>query len=672
MSETPGRRATRSSVRGASATPAPNLGRRTRAKTPKAPTPLPAVPTGTSHAYGASGKVTLFSQVNSTVEEGSFASRFGANRVAAVSRDEDLIAPPAVPDAYSTAYRSSVPPSETNGAGLHRHRKPMATASKPANPISEENSYDREYDDDDGGGGVDDDSEDDSGSIIVVQHDRDSFTDIDTGFSYSGGASTILVPPATREEVEAARPWSLAVLWETTLRWIQIILAPWKQLHPRIKDLLLLLTIASAVLFFSTDFDSLRDRGLRFYNQAGHAISNTLHQIPSRTPVSGDWARSMRDLKDRVSTVETDLERLRQETRLDHYEIATLREFVPENVMIQKNKDTGEWELPLNFWNALREKLSEQGSSIAWETFIRTNQAKLDAAAKDAVANASPGRQVVTTETIIEHIERSVAEVEKTLHLTAVRSASSAAKRAVKDLVNATPGAEKHIRQLHDLAFANMARNTQFALYSVNYFAVGLGAAVDPSLTSTTHRKQQKGAMAEIYGSVRGLFSASSKPVFALTGWAEATDCWCAAESNEKGKAQLAVLMPRQIVPTSITIEHIPSQGTLTIGAAPKEFEVWVQNTETPKTPQPGLEYGLEGQCGTPPKDGFVCIGKAQYDIHAPSHIQNFALEAGEAVGFVNKVVIKVKNNWGMDYTCLYRVRFHGESEADIFAAEET
>lgn len=645
MSETPGRRATRASVRGPSATPAPSVARRPRAKTPRAPAPLPAVATGTSHAYGASGKVTLFTQVDSRVQS-SFADRFGAGRVAAVSRDEDIVVPPVVSDVSFADHKSP----------YVRRRTTTTTSSvrtvADSGAAGDHNDADANDADSVNDADGNDDGED-SGN-----------TGLDSGFSYADGPSVKIVPPATQAEVDAARPWSLAVLWETTLRWVQTILTPWWQLHPWLKTLLLASTLAAVIMFALTDLESLRDS----YHRAGSIISNSFSSIPSWKTGSSSSATFENNLVERVNFIENDLKTLRQETQLDHMEIALLREYVPENVMIQKNKATGEWELPLNFWNALREKLSEQGSSIAWETFIRTNQAKLDAAAKRAMEKASPNKHVMTQDMVIEHIQRIKVQVEDELRSVSAKYANTAAKLAVSDLVSASPEAQKSIKDLHDMAFAHLARNMEFALYSVNYFSAGLGAVVDPHLSSPTFKKKQDSRLAEAYYYWNGL--RPNPPGQALTAWTEATDCWCAAESDDTGKAQLAVLMALHITPTSITIEHIPARGTLSIGTAPKEFEVWVKNTENNTTPVVGPEHGLDGQCGASPQVGFVCIGKGYYDIHAPSHIQNFQLEAGSAVGFVNKAIIKVKNNWGMAHTCLYRVRFHGDSSPEIYGAE--
>lgn len=331
-----------------------------------------------------------------------------------------------------------------------------------------------------------------------------------------------------------------------------------------------------------------------------------------------------------------------------------LEQILPDRFVVQKNAATGEWELPASFWSALQERLADSGSSLAWDSFIASNQAKLDEAAQRSVEKAaSKQSHVINQEMFVERIEQIASEV---------------ASRTTTEMIKTLPPADKGAKILYNLALANIARNTELALQTVNYFSYGLGAVIDPTLTSPTHKKQKVSLLMNL--AKHALFKGPEPhpPVKALQRWEEATDCWCAAESTDKGRAQLGVLMPRTIVPSSITIEHIPSRGTLDIGSAPKDFEVWVTNTETTSFADLGSMPNGQLDCGEQPAAGYVCVARARYDIHAANHVQNFAVDAAAALvgGPVNKVVLKVLNNWGRDYTCLYRVRFHGEQVRDL------
>jgi SUN domain-containing protein 1/2 len=60
----------------------------------------------------------------------------------------------------------------------------------------------------------------------------------------------------------------------------------------------------------------------------------------------------------------------------------------------------------------------------------------------------------------------------------------------------------------------------------------------------------------------------------------------------------------------------------------------------------------------------FIRIAALQYDIYSPNHIQTFPVDTeirNLGIDF-GVVVLIVKSNWGMgEYTCLYRIRVHGQ-----------
>lgn len=68
----------------------------------------------------------------------------------------------------------------------------------------------------------------------------------------------------------------------------------------------------------------------------------------------------------------------------------------------------------------------------------------------------------------------------------------------------------------------------------------------------------------------------------------------------------------------------------------------------------------VEGDLNTPYPQHleYIHLGSFTYDIDLPNHIQTFKVpEEVQALGIKTGVIItKVKNNYGDDYTCLYRV----------------
>lgn len=701
MTETPGpRRSTRAaSTRAGSATPAPsNAGRRSRGKIPKS-APLPAVPTATSHAYGARGKVSIDTQVDVSGGEGGFAEAFGARRGAAIDRDVEDDAPgsgdedgvgdvdvdgddyeeeqPVKPGRVSPSrtrqfYQAPISSSQRASArtykrtfndGLEDRFSDVIGGIPPLRHAPQQVSD--EYNVVDEAVRVGDDALDDYLDDHIDVHSRtpagrhQTFTELDTQFSYaasargarssrvaaslespsvrgrSSRAAASLEPPPTREEIEAARPWSLAVLWETLLRWVRFPFTPFDELYFDWRSIALMGLLPLLVLLAvrPSNFTDIADQGLAF----GSKLTTPWFRV----------AAPDTNLVHRIENLESDVRQIHKEIRSATYKLG---EILPEHLMVQKNAATGEWELPANFWNALREKLADEGSAIAWDGFLATNKAKLDEAASESVHNATLRHgHIISQEQFIGRVEQIAGQV---------------ASRITTKLIKSLPTDDKGANLLYNLAITNLAHNTELAIQTVNYFSFGLGAVIDPYLTSPTHEAQKLSLPNRVMKGILYSGPITHPPAKVLQRWEEATDCWCAAASDSTGKAQVGVLMPRPIIPTSVTIEHIPARGTLDIGAAPKEFEVWVTSTEGPFLAEDGP--GLDLTCGEQPGKDYTCIGKGNYNIHGPNHVQNFALEAENLVAPVNKAVVKIKNNWGKDYTCLYRIRMHGEQEAII------
>lgn len=65
-----------------------------------------------------------------------------------------------------------------------------------------------------------------------------------------------------------------------------------------------------------------------------------------------------------------------------------------------------------------------------------------------------------------------------------------------------------------------------------------------------------------------------------------------------------------------------------------------------------------------PRQTQFLRLASVTYDVNNPSHIQTFSIpkEIQDLGIDIGVVVFEIEDNWGDDqYTCLYRVRVHGE-----------
>lgn len=681
MSETPARR-TRGSTRMSATPAAPSVAgsRRPRARTPKA---LPAVPTGKSHAYGAVGKVELSTQLEDpSGSAGGFAARFLADRGAAVSRDiGDTVAPDALPapsvtttKAATTTRPVSTKPttSKSSVASVSVRSTQRITTPYYLRPQAHDSTDNDDFEDEYQPAGF----APTGGSLFrrAPSTGAGSFTDLDTQFSYeeSMPPSTRsrrvaeMRPPPTTQEREAARPWRVSVFFETLHRRWQDFEIPWDKFSPQMRRICLALLTAFLLLFLfgPSRWLNLLETGTSACSRAGGYVISPLSYIQRRAFGSGEDKLSRR-----LQTLELDMKGVRNQVRgLNAEGIERLQSILPEQIMVRKNPETGELEFPPGFWQAIDAKLDQRNTGNIWDKFMQVNQRKLEQHAQDIVQKTLKHQKIISKEDLAAAVSENHAGFQenfsaqlRAFEVSVRKSTEIAARRTVSDIIKQLPDS-KGSTQLHSLALANIARNTELRLRSVNFFSHLLGATVHPRYTSPTHPKQLGGMWQWVN---RNLYDYQGRghpsPFRVLTPWEEPSDCWCAAASDDKGKAQIGVIIPRAMIPTSITIEHMPSTGTLDIGAAPREFEVWVRSRSGVELPQ---SYNSHLGCGDAPESGLVCIGRASYDIHAFNHIQNFDLEdVDAAIGFVGFAIVRVINNWGQDWTCIYRIRLHGEPE---------
>lgn len=370
-------------------------------------------------------------------------------------------------------------------------------------------------------------------------------------------------------------------------------------------------------------------------------------------PISGDQHGQIKSFYNSILQVQDKIE-------LVEKEVDYLRRQIPDNIMLTYNSKTGRNEIPGAFWHALRDNLAQEGitsgtsgNAASWADFWAHNGARLnaylsnevDAKIKEAIKNDV----LVDKSTFISMVQDQLVRLEGRM-----ADMESAWGRKLdtkfRDLVAALPKG-----QLNSMTNSLLLENAWSALHSVNFFARSLGAVVDPYLTSPTmaHRGFVRRALEKLTWIPGDL-----PPVAALMGWEEPTDCWCAARSLGAGRAQIGVIMPHAISPEKLVVEHIPRDGTLDIGSAPRGMEVWVEvEDEGVRAAAPAVEGG--------PGEKFVRVGSFEYRVDALNHIQAFDLNS-ELLTPVRKVVVRVTGTWGRDWTCLYRLRMIGKPIDDL------
>jgi SUN domain-containing protein 1/2 len=346
-----------------------------------------------------------------------------------------------------------------------------------------------------------------------------------------------------------------------------------------------------------------------------------------------------------------------------------LKQELPD-LMVVKRYEDGSSEISDDFWRALTSKAkSAVRSDPEWVAFLTDTKEKLDALLDNQAHNErtymEAWPQAVSREEFISHIENRYQnltlevdkKIEDAIHAQAVQLKSmfkEEAKRAMMDQV-----------RLSALAESNLVANYQVRFNRPNYFSPGLGAIVDPSISSVTFN-DAPGRIATMARRFSWT-AARNPPMAALTKWEEPGDCWCSAPSEAQGpQAQLVVNLARPVTPKQVTIEHIPMSmmPSRNISNAPRDIELWVQ-TDLPINPYYShRQVACKGD-GPPAQDGlpFKCLGAFKYNIHASNHLQTFDL-SGESAEPIRKAVVRVTSNWGASHTCLYQLRLHGTDAA--------
>jgi hypothetical protein len=584
--------------------------------------PLAKVKARQSTAYGASGRLGEAEEL--TVPVTGFVQAFQSQRVAAVSRADE----PLMSGAFNGAAAQNSPTPDRDAA------TPSPSAYESEDPPSDED-------------------EDDSGA------------NTSKSFGMLREAGMLRPPPSLghpRSGDATKAPTFKPVLPQlqgvTRARAPQAAAAPPVAVAPR--------RLSLRRRSVDDDFDDFKP-GWKKYLLLGLLpilVAMGFYMLSGGPAVKIQLASGLNHIADWISPPSSDADQAhlrgllnKQALSLKDVQAAlySLRKELPAEFAATPNQD-GSWAMNDGFWKALISKLQTDGPSPDWEEFLRKNEANVQKMYEEGLSwQQNQGTVILRDElfaamnsswsNMSSDVDKKVAELTQSL----VKEASKVAAKEAKK-VTIEEG------RLHSLALTGLLTNIELRLRKVNYFSPGLGAKVISSITSATF-VDNPAVLARL--GRRLMFSPERRPpAAALDGWEEPGDCWCSApDDTKKGKAQLGVQLTTPIFPTQFTVEHVPMAMVPqeNVSNAPRQLEVWVRSDE-PAIPRFGLD-NTRCEAGPP---GWICLGKAHYDIRGANHIQTFLLDA-ESQTAVDQVMVRVTNNWGADHTCIYRVRLHGK-----------
>lgn len=223
------------------------------------------------------------------------------------------------------------------------------------------------------------------------------------------------------------------------------------------------------------------------------------------------------------------------------------------------------------------------------------------------------------------------------------------------------------------------------------------GANVIPALTSDTLEVKPEGLKA-LLGLVTGQGSGviGRPPVTALHHENHNGHCWPFAGAEGHLGVQLAY--PAYI--EEVSVDHVAREVAWDLRSAPREMELWgliegkdnfekVRQWKVAKTvgrmqreaedaDEALSEVTLDEEEDYPqflPRNAmWIRIASFEYDVKRDEEVQTFPVdEEVKALGIdFGVVVLSIKNNWGREFTCLYRLRVHGQRMMDALEGTET
>jgi SUN domain-containing protein 1/2 len=192
------------------------------------------------------------------------------------------------------------------------------------------------------------------------------------------------------------------------------------------------------------------------------------------------------------------------------------------------------------------------------------------------------------------------------------------------------------------------------------------GAVVVPILTHSTMSPRHNSG-----DSPQNELNSSHSPWRILEADLQYGNCW----RFEGSEGHIGVALPIPVVISHITIDHIAKELTTDMGSAPRSMVLWglvegkanmarhsrSQLHPSTRAPPRAAAAATQARSG---KAFFLELASFDYDAsQSKSYIQTFPIykdvqEAGLDFGIV---LLEVQSNHGADFTCLYRLRVHGD-----------
>ncbi|WWC61061.1 uncharacterized protein I303_103639 [Kwoniella dejecticola CBS 10117] len=427
-----------------------------------------------------------------------------------------------------------------------------------------------------------------------------------------------------------------------------------------------------------SSFDSLRAEIKGLGDRVAKSESTVLAH-DGRIRAFDNTNQDIHDLQDRVGQVEKKVSDALDDGRLR----SALERILPDFVPIRVNS-RGTVDIDPKFWNEMKkimmsrtdtealvkQALASSGSPTTANTdkvAVELDEKKIKQWAEEVFSeqkSRSPSVEYLTKDdfqNVLDHqLDSLRSELSSIRSSASARSAphqtTSASKSSVTIKSSKGDDLTSVFNDLIDIALLKYSKDT---IARTDYALFTAGARVIPQLTSDTLVLSTATKLGKL---VMGSKDVQGRPpATALHPDISVGSCW----PFQGSQGSLGVMLTRRVDVSDITIEHAPKELALDMTTAPKVITIMgVVDNEEDK--QKLDEYWTQKNESEPAPD-HLPLGTITYDINSISNIQTFPIpdeirELGIKVGIV---IFKVESNYGGDFTCLYRVRVHGDAHEE-------
>lgn len=441
---------------------------------------------------------------------------------------------------------------------------------------------------------------------------------------------------------------------------------------------------------------------LAVVEQRGGGASGTL---------SSDAAESIRA---KLGELEVRITRAaRQAQQADHAAseakgaVDALRAVVPEQMPVRYDPQTKQLRVDPALYHELRKVLGSDAPRTStkpgsWSSFLDANRAELETLFASTVkehlnARTSSGA-LLDRDAFLALLQTELARAKTELStcfnenvhslqseiLGKVRQQQEMYERSgsweAPSFLHESVRANDEVSAMIHAALATFAADQ---IAQADYAQYSAGGRVIPALTSPTHELRLGGENVQSVlsmlqsllpipawpGQKSGSYAVRGRmPVVALHHDNSPGMCWPFSGTH----GQLGIQLVRKVRVSSITIDHLPAVLALDgLTSAPRDMEAWgILETDAERrqlaqwrAKRARMHADDVEPTPVPPSPSHVYLGSFSYDLQGAA-IQTFPVSAeGAALGLRFRVVqLSVLSNHGLrDFTCLYRVRVHGE-----------